>query len=295
MGKTLYDRYRVARDTFEEADGILGNALSALCFDGPEDALRLTENTQPAVLTVSVAACRVLMTETEIRPAAAAGHSLGEYSALVAAGVLTFADALRLVRVRARAMQEAVPDGTGCMQAVLGFDAARLEELCRDGSKVEVVSLANYNCPGQQVISGHVDAVDRVVRIAKEEGATGAVFLKVSAPFHSPLMRPAGLALGKAFADVPLSETGIDVLSNVDAETYPGPGAVRELLVRQVSSPVRWEDSMRRMIRDGIDQFIEVGPGQVLKGLMRRIDKHARVDRFGTAEDLETLKEKGIY
>ena len=293
MGRTLYDRFRVARETFEEADGVLGIALTQLCFEGPEEALRLTENTQPAVLTVSVAACRVITTETEIRPVAAAGHSLGEYSALVAAGVLTFADALRLVRVRARAMQAAVPDGAGCMQAVLGFDPNRLEELCREGSNGEVVSLANYNCPGQQVISGHVDAVDRVVRIAKEEGATGAVPLNVSAPFHSPLMRPAGQALAKAFDAVHLSEPGIDVVSNTDAEAYPGSGAVRDLLVRQVSSPVRWEDSMRRMIGEGIDRFIEVGPGQVLKGLMRRIDRHVKVDRFGTAEDLEPLKGKG--
>ncbi len=286
MGKEFYDNFRVAKEVFEEADDVLRFSISSLCFQGPEEALKLTENTQPAVLTTSIAALRVLQSEKGIPPHLTAGHSLGEYSALVASGALTFADAVQIVRLRGRFMQEAVPVGEGAMAAILGMEREQIEKLCEEVSSGEVLTPANFNCPGQIVIAGHSKAVERAIERVKQEGKK-AVLLPVSAPFHSPLMKPAGERLEKALEGIAVRDLKVPVVTNVEAEINTSKERVKGLLVAQVSSPVRWEESIRRMTEDGIEQVFEIGPGKVLSGLMKRINPKVETKNL---EDIPTLK-----
>ncbi len=286
MGKEFYENFSVAREVFEEANDSLHFSISSLCFQGPEETLKLTENTQPAILAVSIAALKVLQNENGVNPQLTAGHSLGEYSALVASGSLTFADAVRIVRLRGRFMQEAVPVGEGAMAAILGMEREEVEKLCQEASSGEVLSPANFNCPGQIVISGHSKAVQRAIEKVKQEGKK-AVLLPVSAPFHSPLMEPAGARLQKELNGVPISDLKVPVVTNVEAEVNTSKERVKALLVAQVSSPVRWEESMRRMVEEKIEKSLEIGPGKVLSGLMKRIDPRIET---ANVEDLKTLK-----
>jgi [acyl-carrier-protein] S-malonyltransferase len=278
MGKALAEAYPVARHTLEEADRTLGRPLTRLLFEGPEEELRITWNTQPAILAVSVAALRALEQEAGPSPVAFAGHSLGEYTALVAAGALSFADAVRTVEQRGRFMQEAVPLGTGTMAAVLGLDAGPVARICAEVSKPGcVVEVANDNSPGQVVISGHAAAVEEAGRRAKEAGARRAVPLPVSAPFHCSLMVPAGERLAAVLEGVAFSEATLPVVANVDAQPNRDAARVPALLVRQVSSPVRWQDCVKALASLGADAFVEIGPGKVLTGLVKRILPSARV------------------
>jgi len=286
MGKEFYDNFRVAKELFQEADDALHVSLSSLCFKGPEEALKLTENTQPAVLTVSIACLKVLQSEKGIIPQVAAGHSLGEYSALVASGALTFTNAVQTVRLRGKFMQEAVPVGEGAMAAILGMERDQVEKLCEEVSSGEVLTPANFNCPGQIVIAGHSNAVNRALERVKKEGKK-AVLLPVSAPFHSPLMKPAGERLEKTLEGIPIGDLKVPVVTNVEAEFNRSKERVKGLLVAQVSSPVRWEESIRRMTDDGIEQVLEIGPGKVLSGLMKRINPNVEIKNL---EDLQTLK-----
>jgi len=286
MGKELFENFSVAKRVFEEAGDTLHFSVSALCFSGPEDVLKLTENTQPAILTTSVGALRVLEAEKGMIPQFTAGHSLGEYSALVASGALSFPEAVKTVRLRGKFMQEAVPVGEGAMAAVLGMEREQIEELCEACSSGEVLAPANFNCPGQIVIAGHSKAVERAIERIKQEGKK-AVLLPVSAPFHSPLMKPAGDRLGKALEEISVRDLKIPVVTNVEAEVNQSKDRVKGLLVAQVSSPVRWEESMRKMIEKGVEQVLEVGPGKVLSGLMKRIDNRIETKNL---EDLQTLK-----
>lgn len=288
MGKDLKDNFKVAADVFAEADEALGESLSKLCFEGPEDDLKLTMNTQPAILTVSVAALRVLQQESDINPEVVAGHSLGEFSALVASGTLKFADAVRIVRKRGTFMQEAVPVGVGGMAAVLGMDTAAVEKICEESAQGQFVAPANYNAPGQIVISGHTEAVKRAAEKAEAEGAKRVVILAVSAPFHSKLMKPAADRLGEALKSIEIGDLNIPVLSNVEADFYPSKDAVRQLLTQQVNNPVRWIEEMEKMIQTGIDNALELGPGKVLCGLMRKISRDVSMKNIG---DMESLKD----
>jgi [acyl-carrier-protein] S-malonyltransferase len=272
MGRQMCECFPAARRVFEEADASLGFSLSRLCFDGPAEELQHTVNAQPAILTVSVACLRVLQ-ERGVVPAVAAGHSLGEYSALVAAGALTFADAVRIVRKRGQFMQEAVPLGTGGMTAILGLDVPKVEEICRQASDAGIVEAVNLNCPGQVVIAGETHALERASMLAREAGARRCVPLAVSAPFHSSLMRPAGEKLARELEQVTMADPQFPVVANVTADYVTSREDVKRLLVEQVYSPVRWEESMRRLIGDGITTFIEVGPGTVLCGLLRKINR----------------------
>lgn len=292
MGKELYDHFRVAREVFEEADESLGFSISNLCFHGPEEALRLTENTQPAILTVSIAALRVLNEEIEIKPQFVAGHSLGEYSALVASGTFSFKDAVRIVKLRGKFMQEAVPVGEGAMAAILGMEKEEVEELCKEASEGEVLTPANFNSPGQIVISGHTQAVQRAIEIAKKKGKK-AVLLPVSAPFHSPLMKPAAERLGEALQGIPVDGLNIPVVTNVEARPNLYPEKVKPLLIDQISSPVQWEQSMRYMISEGVEEMFEIGPGKVLTGLMKRIDSSVMLRNIEDLQSLNKLKGRG--
>lgn len=272
MGKDLAGKYPVARQTFEEADDALGYKLSQLCFEGPEEQLRLTEITQPAILTASIAALRVL--ECHIpRPGFVAGHSMGEYTAHVAAGTFGFADAVRTVRERGKFMQEAVPVGVGAMAAVLGMPAPQLEEVCRDAAQGEVCSPANYNSPDQIVISGHTAAVERGARLAEERGAKRAKLLPVSAPFHCALMKPAQDRLEPVLNKIKMHKPVYPVICNLEAVPVTDEMRALSTLVGQVTGAVRWEQSMRYLIQMGVQTFIEIGPGKVLCGLMRQIDR----------------------
>jgi [acyl-carrier-protein] S-malonyltransferase len=272
MGKNLFEQFPVARKTFDEADEALGKKLSQLCFEGPEDQLRLTENTQPAILTVSVAAWRVL-DEKGLKPGFVAGHSLGEYSAHVAAGTISFADAVRTVRNRGKYMQEAVPVGTGAMAAILGMNLDAVGAVCGDAAQGEVCEPANINSPDQIVISGHAAAVERAVDLAQERGAKRAILLPVSAPFHCSLMKPAQERLAADLQKLNFSAPKIPVVSNVYAKPVEDAESSREALVRQVTGSVKWSESMQLLISRGVQTFIEVGPGKVLCGLMRQIDR----------------------
>jgi len=292
MGKDFFDRSPAAKDVFAEANEVLGYDLASLCFQGPEEDLKLTANTQPAILTVAVAALRVMQAEREIAPLAAAGHSLGEYGALVAAGGLRFRDAVRLVHLRGRFMQEAVPVGAGAMAAIMGLSPAEVENLCQEAAQGEVLSPANFNSPGQIAVSGHAAAVKRAVEIVSKQAGKKAVLLPVSAPFHCPLMKPAAERLREAFAPVETGELKFPVISNVEADLYPGKDRVKELLFRQVDHPVRWEESMQKMVSLGPELVVEVGPGKVLSGLMRRIRKEiptANVEDGATWEKVKGL------
>jgi len=272
MGKELAALYPVARHTFQEADEALGFAISNLCFEGPDEQLKLTENTQPAILTMSTAVARVLQ-EKGIVPQFAAGHSLGEYSAHVAAGTLTFADAVRTVRNRGRYMQEAVPAGEGGMAAILGMPLDQLQQVCADATRGEVVSPANINSPDQIAISGHQKAVERAAELAKQRGAKRAVMLVVSAPFHCALMQPAQDRLENDLKNLHFSNPEIPVISNIDAAPKTTGEGSRQALVRQVTGAVQWAKSMQTLIGLGVKTFVEVGPGKVLSGLMRQIDR----------------------
>ena len=285
MGRELARAFPESREVFDAADRALGEPISELCFEGDAERLALTENTQPAILTVSVAALRALE-RRGVRAAAAAGHSLGEYSAHVAAGTLDFADAVRAVRLRGRFMQEAVPVGAGAMAAILGLEAREVEELCREAAGDEVVRPANLNAPGQVVISGHAGAVERAVAAAARAGAKRAVRLPVSAPFHCPLMEPAAARLGPLLESIAMRDPAVPVYTNVDAAPVRAAAEARRALVRQVASPVRWEELAGAMFDAGIDTFVEIGPGRVLAGLMRRIRKAARVLNVENAEDV---------
>jgi len=272
MGKELADSYPVARAVFEEADKALGFAISKICFEGTEDELRLTANTQPAILTVSVAAYRVLA-DKGIMPDFVAGHSLGEYPALVAVGALKYADAVRLVRKRGTYMQEAVPVGVGGMAAIMGLSPAVVQDVCKRAAENEVCAPANLNSPEQTVISGHASAVKRAVEIASQSGAKRAVVLAVSAPFHSALMMPAQEKLEKDLRATAMNFLQVPLVTNVDADTIRKGDEAREALIRQVTMPVRWEESMRMLLDEGVNTFVEVGPGKVLTGLMRQIER----------------------
>lgn len=290
MGKELAEHFPVARETFAEANEALGFDLQGLCFNGPEEELRLTANTQPCTLTVSIAALRVLRAEVGWAADYLAGHSLGEFSALVAAEAMSFGDAVRMVRLRGEFMQEAVPVGAGGMAAVLGLERAQVEELCQRAAQGEVLTPANFNSPGQIVISGNLKAVERGIAVAQEMGAKRAVPLPVSAPFHSSLMESAGQRLEAELARVEINELTTPVVTNVEAEPNTSKERVRDLLVRQVSSPVRWEDSMNRMIELGTERFVEIGPGRVLLGLLRRIDGSREQFHLEDLASLEELK-----
>lgn len=287
MGKDLAENFPVARQVFEEANDALGFDLAALCYNGPEDELKLTTNTQPAILTVSVAALKVLEQESGLRAAYVAGHSLGEYSALVAAEALAFADAVRTVRQRGAFMQEAVPVGVGAMAAILGLDPAELEAVCQEAAQGQVVSPANFNSPGQVVIAGHATAVERAIELAKARGAKRAMPLPVSAPFHCALMVPAGERLCEVLSRIAVGPLRAPVVTNVEAAPNNDAGRVRDLLVAQVSAPVRWDESVRKMAELGVERFIEIGPGKVLAGLIKRIAKGAAAQ---SVEDVASLK-----
>ena len=292
MGKDLAAKYPLARRTFEEADEALDMRLSELCFEGPEDQLRLTENTQPAILSVSVAAWRVL-DEKGIRPAFVAGHSLGEYSAHVAAGTISFSDAVRTVRNRGRYMQAAVPVGTGAMAAIVGMNLDAVASVCGEARRGEVCEPANINSPEQIVISGQTAAVERAVQLAQERGAKRAVMLPVSAPFHCSLMKPAEERLGVDLGKLHFSRPRFPVIANVDASPVEDAQSAREALVRQVTSSVKWSQSIAWLLARGVERFVEVGPGKVLCGLMRQIDRSKKCsnveDEASLGKTLESL------
>jgi len=290
MGKALADTWPAARQAFEEADDALGFAISKLCFEGPEEQLRLTENTQPALLTVSIAAFRVLE-QQGFRPAFVAGHSLGEYSALVAAGSLQFRDALRLVRNRGRYMQEAVPPGVGAMAAVLKPPMDKLEQILAEAAQGETVAAANFNSPDQVVIAGHAGAVARASEALKASGAKRVVPLPVSAPFHCPLMRPAQERLKADLDATPFADLAVPLVNNVDAEVVATGADAREGLYRQVSGAVRWTDSMRKLVGLGMRRAVEVGAGAVLCGLLKQIAPEVRTAKFGDPADLDKVRE----
>ena len=285
MGKELAALYPVARQTFDEADSALGYKLSQLCFEGPEEKLRLTEITQPAILTMSVAAQRVLR-EKGVSPRFVAGHSLGEYSAHVAAGSLDFADAVRTVRSRGKYMQEAVPVGQGAMAAVLGMPLAEVERICKQAAQDDICSPANINSPEQIVISGSKPAVERAAELAKAGGAKRAIMLPVSAPFHCALMQPAQDRLGKDLQNLTFHRPQLPLVKNVDGELTQDSEVARQALVSQVTGAVQWVKSMQTLIAQGVELFIEVGPGKVLCGLLRQID---RSKQFSNVEDEGSL------
>jgi [acyl-carrier-protein] S-malonyltransferase len=289
MGKDLFDDFPQARAVFEEANDSLGMNLTKLCFEGSEDDLKLTANTQPAILAVSIAALRVVQGECDLRPVFAAGHSLGEYSALVCAGALSFADAVRTVRQRGTFMQEAVPAGLGTMAAIMGLSNAELEQVCQEAAAGEVVAPANFNSPGQVVIAGHTGAVERAITLARDRGAKRAILLPVSAPFHSSLMMPAAERLETVLKGVAVGPLVLPVVSNVDAAANQDSGRVRQLLVSQVSAPVRWDESVTVMAQSGVERFVEIGPGKVLCGLIKRIVKGAATDNVQDAAGVKAL------
>lgn len=290
MGKSLAAQFPVCREAFAEADEALGESLSGMCFDGPDERLLLTANTQPAILAMSVAVCR-LVESRGVGPAFAAGHSLGEYSAHVAAGTISFADALRTVRRRGQYMQEAVPVGDGAMAAILGLNVEGVTGACREASAElgQVVSPANLNAPGQVVIAGHAAAVARAGELAKARGAKRAIALNVSAPFHCALMKPAEDRLAPELRALQARDPRVPVVANVDAEPKRDAGSAIEALIRQVSSPVRWEDVVRRLIAEGARTFVELGPGSVLAGLIKKIDRGVLVMSIEDEDGLDAL------
>jgi [acyl-carrier-protein] S-malonyltransferase len=289
MGKDLCEQFVAAKEIFTEADDVLGFRLSELCFSGPEADLKLTENTQPAILTASVAALRVLRAEAAVEPALVAGHSLGEYSALVAVGALRFRDAVKLVRERGRLMQRAVPTGEGAMAVVLGLEMEAVQRVCDDAAQSEVVSPANFNGSGQVVIAGATKAVARAAALAKERGAKRVLDLPVSAPFHCRLMQPAADGLQQALKDISVQPFTVGVVTNVEAEVNLAADRVKSLLVDQAVRPVRWEESVKKLAALGCSRAIEVGPGKVLKGLMKRIVPALEVDNFESPADLSRM------
>ena len=291
MGRDLAEKFPESKAVFDEADAALGFSLSKLCFAGSEEALKQTENTQPAILTVSTAAYRALEKQGVI-PDFVAGHSLGEYSALVAAGALDFSTAVKLVRGRGRYMQEAVPSGEGAMAAVLGLSPADVAEICKKAAENEVVSPANMNSPEQTVISGSATAIKRAVEIASQSGAKRAVILPVSAPFHCAMMLPAQQRLESDLRAAHFDDLKFPLITNVDAEAITTGEEARDALIRQVTNPVRWLESVRDMIDNGVTVFVEVGPGKVLTGLLRQIDRSVRVFNVEDSATLQSTAEK---
>jgi [acyl-carrier-protein] S-malonyltransferase len=290
MGKELAETFAVARHLFEEADDALGFKLSALCFSGSDEELKLTANTQPAILAASIAVLKVAQQETGLTADYVAGHSLGEYSALVCSGALSFADAVRTVRARGTFMQEAVPVGSGTMAAILGVESEVLEDICREAAEGEVVSPANFNSPGQIVIAGSVAAVARAIEIAKARGFRKAMLLPVSAPFHCAMMKPAADRLAAVLEAVSVSDLTVPVIANADAAPNALKERVKSLLVTQVCSPVLWEQSVNVMSALGVTKFVELGPGKVLSGLVKRISKEAHLANI---EDIAGIKAAG--
>jgi len=286
MGKALAEALPVSRAVFDEADQALGFSLSGLCFDGPETDLQRTANTQPAILTVAVAALRATLGRG-LRPALVAGHSLGEYAALVAAGTLSLTEAVTTVRQRGQFMQEAVPEGQGAMAAILGLGLPEIEAACREAAEGETVSPANINSPGQVVIAGHAAAVGRASSRCKDAGAKKVVALPVSAPFHCALMKPAQERLAPVLAALAFKDPAVPIVNNVDARPVTSGALCREGLVRQVSSAVRWQESVERLLAEGATTFVEIGPGTVLSGLIRKIAKDATVLNVGDPQSLE--------
>jgi [acyl-carrier-protein] S-malonyltransferase len=291
MGKELAGTFAVARHLFEEADDALGFKLSALCFAGSDDDLKLTANTQPAILATSIAVLKVTQQETGLKADFVAGHSLGEYSALVCSGALSFSDAVRTVRARGTFMQEAVPVGTGSMAAILGVESDILEEICREAAEGEVVSPANFNSPGQIVIAGSVTAVARAIEIAKGRGFRKAMLLPVSAPFHCALMKPAADRLAAVLDAITVHEMNVPVIANADAAPNSDKDQVKPLLVTQVCSPVLWEQSVIKMCSLGATRFVEIGPGKVLSGLVKRISREVEISNI---EDCAGIKAAAV-
>jgi len=289
MGRALHDQYPEARAVYSEADESLGYSLSKLCFEGPEADLTLTANAQPAILATSVAALRALQARAPVRPVAVAGHSLGEYSALVAAGSLRLADAVRLVHMRGKFMQDAVPAGQGAMAAIIGLSGDDVAAVCRDAANGQVVSAANLNGGGQVVIAGHKDAVDRACAAAKTSGAKLVKLLAVSAPFHCALMQPAAERLASELAQVEVKAPAVPVVSNVEATPNQDASRVKVLLARQVTAPVRWEESVQCLAGLGVNAVVEVGAGNVLGGLVRRIAPDIAVHAAGDPASIEAL------
>lgn len=290
MGKDLYENFTTAKRIFEQADSFLDNSISKICFEGPESALNETVNTQPAILTHSIA-CFSILKEHGIKPDMVAGLSLGEYSALVAAESLDFSDAVPLVRKRGTYMQEAVPLGKGSMAAVIGLEKNQVINICEEVSKTGKVEPANFNCPGQIVLSGEVVALKKAVELAKEKGAKKAIILSVSAPFHCSLLKPAGEKLARELSTIKIKDTKIPLISNVNADFASKGCGIKELLIKQVSSPVLWEDSIRKMIESGVDTFVEVGPGKTLVGFVKKIDKKLTILNVENLESLaKTIK-----
>jgi [acyl-carrier-protein] S-malonyltransferase len=286
MGAELAREFPAAKQVFDEADAALGFELSKICWTGPEDTLTLTANTQPAILTNSIAVLRVLERQG-LEFHACAGHSLGEWTALVAAGAIAFADAVRAVRLRGEAMQQAVPAGEGAMAALLGLDRDAVAALCAEAAQGEVVSPANFNGAGQIVIAGHAAAVARAIELAKGRGAKRAVPLQVSAPFHCALMKPAADELARALDGVAIAEPRVPVISNVTAEPHLGPSRIKQLLVQQVTSPVRWEEGVQALARDGVERGLELGSGSVLAGLVKRIAPSIKVTTIGEPHEVK--------
>ena len=291
MGKVLAEKYPAARQAFEEADDALGYKLSQLCFEGPEEKLRMTEVTQPAILTASIAAWRVLR-EKGVHPSFVAGHSLGEYSAHVAAGTISFSDAVRTVRNRGQYMQEAVPVGMGAMAAILGMDLDKVTVVCADASQGEVCEPANINSSEQIVISGHAPAVERATKLASERGAKRAIMLSVSAPFHCSLMKPAQDRLAADLQSLQFRRPEVPVVCNIDAAFIEEGDLARDALVRQVTGSVKWDPSVRLLIAKGAEKFVEVGPGKVLCGLMRQIDRSKTCLSVGDEASLQKVLEQ---
>ncbi len=290
MGKDLADKFAAARQVFEEADEAVGFALSELCFNGPAEQLQLTENTQPAILTTSIAVLRAMESEGFPRPDFVAGHSLGEYSALVAAGSLSLSDAVTTVRARGRYMQEAVPVGTGAMAAILGVSLETIEAACAEAAQGEVCGAANINSPSQIVIAGDAAAIDRAIELLKERGAKRAIKLNVSAPFHCALMKPAQDRLESDLRSVDMKEAIVPVVTNVDAKAEQNGSKLRDSLVHQVSQPVRWLQSVEFLINQGVQTFIEIGPGKVLSGLVRQINRDVRCVNVEDAANLQAAR-----
>ena len=291
MGKNLAEQFPAARQVFEEADAALGFALSELCFNGPAEQLQLTENTQPAILTTSVAVLRAMEAEGFGKPDFVAGHSLGEYTALVCGGSLSLSDAVRTVRARGRYMQEAVPVGAGAMAAILGADLSTVVQACAESSDGQVCSPANINSHNQVVIAGDAAAIDRVVALLKERGAKRAIKLNVSAPFHCALMKPAQDRLASDLLAITFAELEIPVVTNVDAKAVTAGNEARDALVRQVSQTVRWLESVEFLIGHGVQSFIEIGPGKVLSGLVRQIDRRVSCVNVEDAASLRAARE----
>ncbi|WAC08272.1 MAG: ACP S-malonyltransferase [Thermodesulfobacteriota bacterium] len=289
MGKNLCDNFKEAREVFAEADEALRFKLSSLCFDGSEKELNLTVNTQPAVLTVSTACLRVIEKNLGITPDYMAGHSLGEYSALVGTKAFSFSDGVKAVQKRGQFMQEAVPEGEGGMAAVLGLSRAQVEEVCQEAAQGEVMTPANFNCPGQIVISGATKALGRAIVLAKEKGSK-TVVLSVSAPFHSALMEPAAQKLKNYLNDVVITPLGYPVVTNVEAMPNQEASLVKEILIKQVTHPVLWEDSITAMRERGVTTYVEIGPGKVLSGLVKKIDKTATLFNVENTESLKKLE-----